>query len=53
MREVRQPVRHQVREDGPLPRVLELPRLQEHQGLQAGRGREDRHRGGGDHGREV
>nr|WP_246357521.1 hypothetical protein [Pyxidicoccus fallax] len=27
MREVRQPLRHQVREDGALPRLLELPRL--------------------------
>ncbi|MCP3101289.1 hypothetical protein LZ198_20655 [Myxococcus sp. K15C18031901] len=50
---MRQPLRHQVREDGALPRLLELPRLQEHQGLQAGRGGEDRHRRGGDDGREV
>ena len=33
---------HQVGEDGPLPRLLRLPRVQEHQGLQGGR-REDRH----------
>nr|WP_233166381.1 hypothetical protein [Archangium sp. Cb G35] len=35
-------------EDGPLPRVLELPRVQEHQGLQARRRGEDRHHRRGD-----
>ena len=43
---------HQVGEDGPLPRLLRLPRLQEHQGLQGGR-RQDRPRGGGDHRRDL
>ncbi|MDY7224791.1 hypothetical protein SYV04_00285 [Hyalangium sp. s54d21] len=50
---MRQPAGDQVREDGPLPGLLQLPRLQEHQGLQARRRGQDRHRGGGDHGREV
>ncbi|XXF81621.1 hypothetical protein P2318_21115 [Myxococcaceae bacterium GXIMD 01537] len=40
-------------EDGSVPGLLELPRLQEHQGLQEGGGRPHRRGGGGDHRRAV